>query len=143
MHQDNQDTWVVGPHTIRYFPPNQVEVALTGVMDADHVKAVNQVYDEIDRVHGHFFLLVDTRAVQGLTPEARAAFSGTPRRYPFRHIAVVVESRTLRTLISMVFRASRLLAPDRFNYPVDLVATIDEAHACIEHARAKDQDTTT
>lgn len=136
MHQEK---WIIGPHTVRYFPPDQVEVTLAGVMDADHVVAVNQVYDDIDRAHGHFLLLVDTRAVERFTPEARAKFSGTPRRYPFRHIVIVVESRPLRTLISMVFRASRLLAPERFDYPADLVATMDQARSRLDQARATSQ----
>ncbi len=127
-----QKKWVVEQHHVHFVPPDRVEVRLRGIMTAEHVKTVNRIYEEIRCDHGPFFILVDTQGVQGFTAEARATFSKTPRKYPFRHMAIVVASTRLRTVISMVFRACRLLAPKLFDFPVEFFSSRREASARLD-----------
>ncbi|MDI1448486.1 hypothetical protein [Polyangium sp. 6x1] len=129
-------TWEVNRNEVRWEPPDLVRVTLRGVTTKADSLRMKAIYDEISERGGPFYALVDGTQLESLEPTARTSWTKQEDKpYPIRHAVAFGASFAMRTLVMTLYRAARILAPSRFPFPVEFVATEPEARARIDELR--------
>lgn len=129
---------VVGPHQFRFTPPNRVSFIFRDTFDEDHAAAyIHFVHAQADRCGGVLEGIVDVRGLSRVTAGARSRVTKAHKAYPYRHIALVGASFSMRTVIDMVIKAGRVIAPSTFTFSYAFVSTLAEGEAWLEAMRGK------
>ncbi len=124
-------------HTITIEPDQTLHVILRGDLRLEETKFIQaQLYALGDR-YGGVACLFDISRMAGFDHATRQAWVRVSRPLPVAIGCFYGGSFTIRTLISTVYKAGRLLLPDFFQFTIEFPPTEAEGRALIAAYRAK------
>lgn len=136
MTSDDQQNFVMSnQHEFRFIPPNRCNFLMIGTfVEADVHAYVEFLNQHADRHQILFDAIFDISRLERLTEGARSAFMSITRPFPLNRVALVGASFSIRVMSSMVIRAGRLVAPDKWAFAYEFFSTIDDAEAWLNRS---------
>ena len=126
----NEERVLVGPHELRFRPPDRLYMTMRGIIDASHIEAQNMHLRAYAKRYGRpLRAICDMAQVQEIPAEARKVAVQMNHEYPYAGLAIVGASFAIRTIASTLVRAGQILAPHHFKFPIFFAKTPAEAEA--------------
>lgn len=118
----------IGTHRIRFEPPDLFSVSFVGPFTVEEAQTlVKTTLETCERV-GSLLIAVDVSGFQSSGAKIREVFAkGAQSMYQIRAMAIWGASFPVRMAMMMVIRAGRALKEDVFKFPVEFLATEEDA----------------
>lgn len=127
--------WTFGGHRLWIEAPDLVLLEMHGSFDLPSMEAfLLLAHDLGDRI-GPFVLLSDMRDVQGVPAAARKRMTQVEQAYPYRACAVFGASFAIGIVVTMAYKAGRMLAPSAFPFPFAVFVKEAQARAWVAQFR--------
>lgn len=125
-----------GAHSVCLASPDILHCVFGGRFTEEEAHTMVQTIQQAGARFGPLFACVDVRDFRTSGPKVRAIMANAGgRAYPFRAAVVFGASFSIRTAMNLVIRAARLFRADVFAFPIEFVATKDEALAWLAAQR--------
>lgn len=129
----------VGQHEFKFIEPDQVHFVLRGVFEEAHAEPyLDFIFSHGERCGGLLCSVYDLTNFTRIDARARTRIvTDVKRAYPYRALAVIGASFSMRTVVGMILTAGRRLAPNYFTFQHKFVSTIGEANTWFDELRRK------
>jgi len=118
----------IGQHRVRFEPPDFMRVAFRGKFTVQEAQDLVRLSVETGEKVGPLLVSVDVAGFEFSGPKIREVFAkGVQHGDRFRALAVWGAPFAVRMPFMMVLRAARALKEDVFKFPMEFVATEEEA----------------
>ncbi len=136
MASDDQQILVISnQHEYRFFPPNRCAFVLRGVLEEDDAVAYTKfIYHHADQFNTLLDATFEITTLGRVTAGARTHFMSVTRSYPLRRIGFIGASFSIKMMVTMLIRAGRVVAPDKWGFDFEFVSTIQEAEAWLNNS---------
>ncbi|UQA55806.1 STAS/SEC14 domain-containing protein [Polyangium aurulentum] len=124
-----REEWICGQQRVWVEAPDLVRLELHGIFALPDVDAYMPIIFELGDRLGPFTILVDMRDLKSIPAATRKRITNSERMYPYRACAVYGASFTLGVMVTMTFKAGRMLMPSTFPFPVAVFEGEGEARA--------------
>jgi hypothetical protein len=138
MTDEVPDVVVSNQHEYRFMPPDRCAFVLRGPFEEGDAAAYTQfIYQHADRLNTLLCATYDISKLTRLTDGARSHLMGVRRAFPLKRIALIGASFSTRMMATMVIRAGRMVAPDKWGFEYEFFPSPDEAETWLENPRSK------
>lgn len=138
MTAEAAHTVVSNQHEYRFMPPDRCAFVLCGAFEESDAAAYTQfIYQHADHNNTLLIATYDISKLARLTDGARSHLMGVRRAFPLKRIALIGASFSTRMMATMIIRAGRVVAPDKWGFEYEFFAAPDDAEAWLENPRSK------
>jgi hypothetical protein len=124
-----REEWFFGQQRVWVEAPDLVRLTLRGTFELTEAEAYMPIAFRLGERLGPFALLLDMRDLEAVSSAARRRLSFMERAYPYRACAIYGASFALGVMVTMTFKAGRILMPSAFTFPLALFKNETEARA--------------
>ena len=136
MSGTNPEPVRAGSNEFQFIPPDRVHFIFRGVFDDSDADAyLDFVFQHGDQSNRLLYAAYDLSAFTRATEAGRKRVINVGRPYPYAALAVIGASFSTRTVAGMILTAGRLIAPQKFNFPIKFLTTMTDAGAWFDEVR--------